>query len=41
MTQTVGRHMLARGEGGVINIVANMWRGSRAWRTSAPRGPVL
>ncbi len=27
MTQAVGEHMLKRGEGRVINIVANMWRG--------------
>ncbi len=27
MTQAVAKHMLARGEGQVINIVANMWRG--------------
>lgn len=27
MSQAVGRHMIARGEGQIINIVANMWRG--------------
>lgn len=27
MSQAVGQHMLSRGEGRVINIVANMWRG--------------
>ena len=42
MSQAVGRHMLLRGSGRVINIVANMWRGFPGMaHTGAARAAVV